>query len=365
MLPDGPFHGGELAAQALAGVASRGAGIRDFMPDQHRIFFGQLPWLFAGVLDRDGWPLAAVLAAAPGSVASPTPTALSIAALPSGDDPAFDAFRPGSPIGLLGLELETRRRNRANGRIETVGADGFTVEVAQSFGNCAKYIQARNRVRDGDERASAATDLTHLDEEARRLIVGADTLFIASAAALGSETGGIDISHRGGRPGFVRIDGDTLTIPDFAGNNYFNTFGNLLREPRASLLFIDFTSGTLLRLQGETEIVWQGAELARLDGAERLWRFRVKRGWRRAHAVPLRWSEPGFAPTTLQTGLWSAAAYKSLPPSGTGWPGPISTTSPSASGMPSVSTSDMNLPIWRGGKFTTARTCRPGRSSGR
>ena len=68
MLPDGPFHAGELAAQALAGVASRGAGIRTFMPDQHRIFFGQLPWLFAGVLDRNGWPLATALAAAPGFV---------------------------------------------------------------------------------------------------------------------------------------------------------------------------------------------------------------------------------------------------------------------------------------------------------
>ena len=308
MLPDGPFHAGELAAQALAGVASRGAGIRPFMPDQHRIFFGQLPWLFAGVLDRDGWPLATALAAAPGFVASPTPTTLSIAALPSEGDPAFDAFRPGSPIGLLGLELETRRRNRANGRIGSIAANGFTVEIAQSFGNCAKYIQIRNRLQDGRDLASTASSLSGLDEEARALIAGADTLFIASAAALDAETGGIDISHRGGRPGFVRVDGDTLTVPDFAGNNYFNTFGNLLQEPRAALLFVDFATGGLLQLQGEAEIVWQGPELARLDGAERLWRFHVKRGWRRAHALSLRWSEPDFAPTTLQTGLWSVAA---------------------------------------------------------
>uniref|UniRef100_A0A9E7ZQD4 Pyridoxamine 5'-phosphate oxidase family protein n=1 Tax=Bosea sp. NBC_00436 TaxID=2969620 RepID=A0A9E7ZQD4_9HYPH len=308
MLPDGPFHSGELAAQALAGVASRGAGIRNFMPDQHRIFFGQLPWLFAGVLDRNGWPLATVLAARPGFVMSPDPTTLVALALPSGDDPAFESFRPESPIGLLGLELETRRRNRANGRIEAVSADGFAISVAQSFGNCAKYIQVRSRIQDGTEPAAPPVELSGLDAEAKTLIAGADTLFIASAAALGNETGGVDISHRGGRPGFVRIDGDTLTIPDFAGNNYFNTFGNLLQEPRAALLFVDFATGTLLQLQGEAEIVWQGPELTRLDGAERLWRFRVKRGWRRAHALPLRWTEPEFAPTTLQTGLWSAAA---------------------------------------------------------
>ena len=39
--------------------------------------------------------------------------------------------------------------------------------------------------------------------------------------------------------------------------------------------------------------------------------------------------------------------------------GPISTTPPSASGKPSVSTSDMKGPIWRGGKLTTAATWRP------
>lgn len=260
------------------------------------------------MLDEDGWPVATALAAAPGFVESPTPTMLSIATLPSKDDPAFEAFQPGSLIGLLGLELETRRRNRANGQIGTIAAHGFTVEIAQSFGNCAKYIQVRNRVQDSDEPAAAPVNLSGLDTEARALIAGADTLFIASAAALEAETGGVDISHRGGRPSFVRIDGDTLTIPDFAGNNYFNTFGNLLREPRAALLFVDFATGTLLQLQGEVEIVWQGPELAQLDGAERLWRFHVKRGWRRPGALRLRWSAPEFAPTTLQTGLWSVAA---------------------------------------------------------
>lgn len=308
MLPDGPFHAGERAAQARAGVSARGAGIRDFMPDQHRIFFGQLPWLFAGVLDRDGWPLATTLAGPPGFVTSPDPASLSIAALPRADDPAFEGFQPGAEVGLLGLEFETRRRNRANGRIEAVRHDGFSVAVAQSFGNCAKYIQARGRRADGRERPEAPTELAGLDQAARTLIAGADTLFIASSAQPGTAAGGSDISHRGGRPGFVRVDGDTLTIPDFAGNNYFNTLGNLVLEPRAALLFVDFDTGTQLQLQGRAEIVWDGPEHAGLAGSQRLWRFHVTRGWRREHALPLRWTAPEFAPTTLQTGLWMAAA---------------------------------------------------------
>ena len=56
-----PFHAGELEAQARAGVSSRGAGIRDFMPDQHRDFFALLPYLFAAGRDAEGWPIATML----------------------------------------------------------------------------------------------------------------------------------------------------------------------------------------------------------------------------------------------------------------------------------------------------------------
>ncbi|SEG57808.1 pyridoxamine 5'-phosphate oxidase family protein [Bosea lathyri] len=310
-MSDGPFHAGELEAQARAGVASRGGGIRALMPDQHRSFFAQLPWLFAAVTDAEGWPLATVLTGEKGFVVSPTPTTLSVHALPSPHDPAAQAIRAGRPVGLLGIEFETRRRNRANGRIIGRNDGGFAVAVTQSFGNCAKYIQIRTPEPELAAVTSSVEPLRALDEEARELIAGADTLFIASAAAaVDDPEGGIDMSHRGGRPGFVRVDGDVLTVPDFVGNNYFNTLGNLLREPRAALLFVDFAGGTMLQLQGIAEIVWDGPELSRLEGAQRLWRFRVTRGWRHRHALALRWSAPDYAPTTLETGLWDEARLR-------------------------------------------------------
>lgn len=71
----------------------------------------------------------------------------------------------------------------------------------------------------------------------------------------------MDVSHRGGPPGFVRLEGQTLTIPDYNGNRYFNTLGNLVSNPRAALLFVDFERGDVLHLQGTTEIVWDGPEL--------------------------------------------------------------------------------------------------------
>ncbi len=293
-----PFHPGELEAQALAGESSRGGGIRDFMPDQHRDFFALLPYLFAAGRDENGWPIATILAGPEGFVTSPTPNELAIAALPASGDPADATLSVGAPIGLLGLDLRTRRRNRANGVISERDGNGLTVAVSQSFGNCAKYIQVRQH-----EIVPAATtgaeELGSLDPAASTLIAEADTFFIAS----GSESG-LDISHRGGRPGFVRIAGNWLTVPDFAGNSYFNTFGNLLREPATSLLFIDFAKGDVLQLQGVAEVVWTGPELADVEGAKRLLKVEVTRAWRRKATLALRWSEPEPAPTTLTTGTW-------------------------------------------------------------
>jgi predicted pyridoxine 5'-phosphate oxidase superfamily flavin-nucleotide-binding protein len=293
-----PFHEGELKAQALAGQSSRGTGIRSFMPDQHREFFALLPYIFAAGRDTAGHPIATILTGEEGFVSSPSPTELAIAARPASDDPAMAAFTAGAPIGLLGLDFRTRRRNRANGTVRTLTDTGMTVEIGESFGNCAKYIQSREPARSRVGTAPTET-LFGLDQAARALILRSDTLFIASAAA-----SGVDISHRGGLPGFVAVEGDRLTVPDFAGNSYFNTLGNLLLAPAASLLFIDFSSGDLIQLQGETEIVWDGPEIGELAGAQRLWHFHARRGWRRRAALPLRWSAPEPAPTTLSTGFW-------------------------------------------------------------
>ena len=140
------------------------------------------------------------------------------------------------------------------------------------------------------------------------MIARADTFLVASRSRPQSgEAGGPDISHRGGRPGFVAVDGDTLTIPDFRGNRYFNTLGNLLGEPRAGLLFIDFERGDLLQLQGTTEIDWSGGAGRLIDGAERSWRFHAVRGWRRRQASPLRWTFVDYSPFTQRTGSWRKA----------------------------------------------------------
>jgi predicted pyridoxine 5'-phosphate oxidase superfamily flavin-nucleotide-binding protein len=296
-----PFHEDEQAAQALAGVRAGRAAIRPFMPEQHREFFALLPYLFTATPDEGGWPIASALWSEPGFVSSPDPTTLRIGALPPAEDPAARGFVEGREIGLLGIDLTNRRRNRLNGRI--VSADGeLTVRVAQSFGNCAQYIQTRTPRRRAPG-PSTSECLAALDDAARGVIAACDTFFVASRsrAAIPSD-GGLDMSHRGGRPGFIAVQGDSLVIPDFRGNRYFNTLGNLLGEPRAGLLFIDFASGDILQLQGRVSIDWHPT--AAPSGAERLWRVEIERGRRRRGAFPFAWTFGDYAPTTLATGIW-------------------------------------------------------------
>jgi predicted pyridoxine 5'-phosphate oxidase superfamily flavin-nucleotide-binding protein len=266
-----PFHAGEKAAQHLAGVDVAQAPIRPFMPDQHRDFFASLPLLWVALPDADGAPLATVLAGEPGFIGSPDPQRLTIAALPA----APLALRRGAPIGLLGLEHHTRRRNRANGHVEGIGPEGFSVRVEESFGNCPRFITPREAWPAPRERATLA--LATLDADARALIGATDTAFIATS---GAETGGMDMSHRGGPPGFLALDGETVTIPDFPGNRFFNTLGNLLLEQRAALLVPDFAQGRALLLQGRAETRWEG---------ERAVLFHVEHAWWQEGVLPFRW----------------------------------------------------------------------------
>lgn len=299
------FHPDEMAVQQRMGVRERmeSAGsrvVRDFMPEQHREFFGELPYFFVGALDGGGQPWATVLAGAPGFLSTPNERTLDIGGGLLPGDPLSGQLHAGDYFGGLGLVPATRRRNRVNGMIESIGAQGMRVAVLQSFGNCPKYIQARDLV--AVDAAAAGTRVlraARLSQQDRALIAAADTFFIASANvdASAGEGRGVDVSHRGGRPGFVRIDDEgTLTAPDFVGNFFFNTLGNLAGHPRAGLLFIDFDSGDLLHVAVDSEIIWDGAQVRATPDAQRLLRFHVREVVRNVAALPLRWGAPQLSP---------------------------------------------------------------------
>jgi len=98
-----------------------------------------------------------------------------------------------------------------------------------------------------------------------------------------------------------------LTLPDFSGNNLFNTLGNIQAHPRAGLLFVDYTSGDLLQLSGAAQIVWDGDALRAFAGARRLLRIGVETALWRPLALPLHWSAPEYAPQLEATGTWGTS----------------------------------------------------------
>jgi predicted pyridoxine 5'-phosphate oxidase superfamily flavin-nucleotide-binding protein len=309
-----PWHAGELEMQRSAGSAEKLATrghllLRDHLIDQHRQFYPQLPFIVAGAVDRQGDAWATILAGKPGFLQSPDPHRLSIAAARDPRDPADGGMDAGDSVGLLGIELHTRRRNRLNGLVRRTAAQAFDVEVRQSFGNCPQYIQLRDVTLVRDPAApseAAARELDELDDRARAMIAEADTFFVASYADRAGARE-VDVSHRGGRPGFVRIGADgVLTIPDFSGNRFFNTLGNLVANPKSGLLFVDFETGDLLQLTGDAEVILDSPEIASFQGAERLWRFIPRRILHRADALPLRWrfQQDGWSPQALRTGTW-------------------------------------------------------------
>ena len=311
-----PFHTGELQAQDRMGVREKigrvaGRRIRDHMPEQHREFYAALPFIVLGTVDDHGQPWASIVAGRPGFMSTPDPRSLDINAEPLFGDPLHGTLKPGTPIGLLGIQPETRRRNRLAGRVRSAGPEGISIAVDQAFGNCPQYIQSRTvELRpeiDTPQKKRPVTHSDRFDPEVRNLIKRSDTLFITSAYSdeTGAATQGADVSHRGGKPGFVRVEDDrTFVFPDFSGNLHFNTIGNILLNPKTGFLFVDFDSGDLVYMTGQAEIIWDGAEVESFAGAERLIRFHAESVIRVDDSLPLRFRFEEYSPMLERTGSW-------------------------------------------------------------
>lgn len=312
-----PWHEGELALQRSVGAVDMMASVgqrqlaRTWMPDQHREFYAQLPFVVLGAVDRQGDVWATLRAGQPGFMNSPDPQTLHINLEPEPNDPAQEGMGEGDAIGMLGIELHTRRRNRMNGVVRRQLEPGLEISVSQAYGNCPRYINLR-QYHFVDAQAVAPVQLSVSDPQVRRLVTAADSFYIATYVVRDGERQ-VDASHRGGKPGFVRMDEDgSLTIPDFSGNLFFNTLGNILLNPRAGLVFVDFQTGDLLQMSGSAQVLLDDPEISAFQGAERLLRFTPQRIVYRPAAIALRWKDQdeGESPNSIMTGSWEQAAER-------------------------------------------------------
>jgi uncharacterized protein len=286
-----PYHAGELEVQRRAGLADEardiGTAISGSLPAATARALATQRLLVVAAVDDAGRVWATALAAEPGFVRALDARTVRVAAAPPEGDPLEGALLRPSPtrLGLLALDPATRGRIRLNGYGGYVEG-ALYVRLEQVYVNCRKYIATRRPAGRG-ERSSGATPLRGgaLDAAATGAIAAADTFFVASAA-----DAGLDVSHRGGSPGFVRVvDERSLSWPDYRGNAMFNTLGNLELDSRAGLLFVDWESGDALQLSGRARVDWSPERAAALAGAQRVVDFTLEERVSIAGAVPLRW----------------------------------------------------------------------------
>ncbi|WP_306326935.1 pyridoxamine 5'-phosphate oxidase family protein [Streptomyces venezuelae] len=284
------YHQGSRTVQARVGVADLAAHVgRSITPGIRPVaaaFLEAQPMLMIGAADRAGRVWSSLLTGTPGFARATGPHTVSVAGGVPAHDPLAGVITPeGTPVGTLALDPRTRRRMRLNGTARP-SARGFTIEAEQVFSNCPKYLQKREWYgSDADRSESGAVRHGEvLSPDQVRRVRAADTFFVATVAP-----DGVDTSHRGGNPGFVRVDAPReLSWRDYPGNAMFLTLGNLEADGRAGLLFLDWETGTTLQLSGiaHTEYGPEG----------RVVRFRVERTAETPAGSPLRWSPPEYSP---------------------------------------------------------------------
>lgn len=273
-------------------------------------FYARLSYAVIGSVVRDGSVWATMIEGHPGFLAAHGAFALDVTAERDASDPADEGLEQGEAIAMIGIDLATRRRLRLNGHITSRGPGVFRLAIEQSYGNCPKYIQARAAsfpAATPERQPVVAESLQTLDQAARELIAASDTFFVASYVDRGGDERQVDVSHRGGLPGFMRVEANgVLTIPEFPGNTFYNTLGNFVLNPRAGLWCADFQTGDVLQMTGDVFLGAHGN--ASFAEAEQFWQFVPRRIIRRRNALRQRWMlfEDGWSPDSLDMGTWEA-----------------------------------------------------------
>lgn len=133
--------------------------------------------------------------------------------------------------------------------------------------NCPKYINVRKLTPHPDTRPEVIhrhpnlAPQDRLPEETIEFILQADMVFVGSIYKSSSSTAERYPSHAGmnarsGLPGFVRVspsDGRTIVIPDYSGNRFVSTLGNIEATGMVGLTFVSFTTSDILYLTGTAE----------------------------------------------------------------------------------------------------------------
>lgn len=290
------YHEGELEVQKRTGeqvIAERnGRVIIGGMMPKAISFIQEQHMVVVGSIDYKNRPWASLIFGTPGFLtADETQIKINRSNMVNNDvDIFWQNIINQNDVGLLVIELSSRRRMRANGKIAHVDSSQVCVDVETSYPNCPKYIQRRH-TQSSDSWKNKIAKRVGQDKKLImnqiELINKADTMFVASQ----HPTAGVDVSHRGGNPGFMKVLNDqTIRIPDYFGNSMYNTLGNFVSNPVAGIIIPNFDTGSILQLTGSVQIHWDmNDEVLETDRTSRYWDFTVIELMEYQNAVPTDW----------------------------------------------------------------------------
>ncbi len=257
--------------------------IDDDMPDQHSEFFTHLSYFGISTIDADGRPWATIIVGSPITlIHAVSKMQLDVSAVLPEGDPFFSSVI--STVNAtcryfagVGVDFSNRRRNKVAGFITASEVVGNTLNLSlitnESLGNCPKYITIRKleyykrHPQIGADHRNA--DNVSLNQECRDIINQASTIFLATrhTTNVSDNTADLGLNQRGGPPGFVRTyeeNGNTyIVIPDFSGNRFYQSLGNIETDRVAGVVFPSFTTGDMLHVTGIAENIYD-------DEAERI-----------------------------------------------------------------------------------------------
>lgn len=298
------FHQGELALQNKYDIQHDPRLVeqilKDHIVDRFVPFIEQQSTIIVGTTDQNGNLWTSMLIGEIGLIKVTTPQQIDInlAQLSSTKtEILFQNIPPNSQIGLLLIDTATRSRYRLNGRA-SLFPDRIEITISEAYPNCPKYIQQRIPIFSEDKAALGVEETkgTLLNTSHKQWIRNADTFFMSSKNA----NGDMDASHRGGGTGFIELLEDgTLKIPDYVGNDLFNSLGNFIQVPKAGLLFIDFEKGHSLQLSGQTELIVDQVskeDLEKTTGTGRYWLFKTQKWIQTSFHNKVAWRWVSFSP---------------------------------------------------------------------
>ena len=122
-----------------------------------------------------------------------------------------------------------------------------------TFTDSVKETQSKNGARKTAAKVEAwDIDDQHLSANETSFLAERDSFYMATV----NEDGWPYVQFRGGPVGFLKVlDDTTLAYADFRGNRQYISTGNLSRNDRVALFFMDYANRRRLKVMARTEII--------------------------------------------------------------------------------------------------------------